>query len=75
MYGPDFVVNAGGLIHLAGMHLGMSDELLQTKNDEIFETTAQILRRGDEMVSTYAAAVDIAEQRIAGVQETGIHAG
>jgi leucine dehydrogenase len=75
VYAPDFVVNAGGLIHLAGMHLGMSDETLQTKNDEIFETTAQILRRGEEMVSTYAAAVYIAEQRISGVQETGIHAG
>jgi hypothetical protein len=56
------------------MHLGMSDELLQTKNGEIFETTAQILRHGDDMVSTYAAAVDVAKQRIAGAQETGIHA-
>lgn len=74
LYAPDFVVNAGGLIHLAGMHLGMSDELLQTKNDEIFETTAQILTRGINSTSTYAAAVEIAEQRIAGTQETGIHA-
>jgi leucine dehydrogenase len=75
LYAPDFVVNAGGLIHLAGMHLGMSDELLQTKNDEIFETTEQILRRGEDSASTYAAAVEIAEQRISGAQETGIHAG
>ncbi len=75
VYGTDFVVNAGGLIHLAGMHLGMSNDLLQTKNNEIFETTAQILSRGEEMTSTYAAAVNIAEQRISGVRETGIHAG
>ena len=57
------------------MHLGMSNDLLQTKNNEIFETTAQILSRGEEMTSTYAAAVNIAEQRISGVRETGIHAG
>ena len=75
VYGPDFVVNAGGLIHLAGMHLGMSDEVLQVKNDEIFDTTAQILQRGEEMDSTYAAAVDIARQRISGARETGVHAG
>jgi leucine dehydrogenase len=75
VYGPDFVVNAGGLIHLAGMHLGMSDEVLQAKNDEIFDTTAQILHRGEEMDSTYAAAVDIAKQRISGAQEMGVHAG
>ncbi|MDP7005877.1 MAG: Glu/Leu/Phe/Val dehydrogenase dimerization domain-containing protein [Phycisphaerales bacterium] len=75
IYGPDFVVNAGGLIHLAGMHLGMSGDLLQSKNDEIFETTTQILKRGEEVSSTYAAAVDIAKQRISGTQELGIHAG
>ena len=74
VYAPDFVVNAGGLIHLAGMHLGMSDELLQTKNDEIFDTSVQILQRGEAASSTYAAAVEIAEQRISGAKETGIHA-
>ncbi|MDG1136722.1 MAG: Glu/Leu/Phe/Val dehydrogenase dimerization domain-containing protein [Phycisphaerales bacterium] len=75
VYAPDFVVNAGGLIHLAGMHLGMIDATLQTKNDEIFETSLQILQRGEAASSTYAAAVEIAEQRISGAKETGIHAG
>lgn len=75
LYGPDFVVNSGGLIHLAGMHLGMSEDVLQIKNDEIFSTTMQILHRGEETTSTYAAAVEIAEQRISGAQETGVHAG
>ena len=75
VYGTDFVVNAGGLIHLAGMHLGMSDDVLQTKNDEIFSTTMQILERSEHSSSTYAAAVEIAEQRIAGGQETEVHAG
>ena len=75
LYGPDFVVNAGGLIHLAGMYLGLSDDTLQTKNDEIFDTTTQVLQRGESTASTYAAAIEIAEQRISGGQETEVHAG
>ena len=43
MYGTDFVVNAGGLIHLAGMHLGMSDDELTNSKTMKFSTTQQIL--------------------------------
>ena len=75
LYAPDFVVNAGGLIHLAGMYLGLSDETLQTKNDEIFDTTEQVLQLGENTASTYAAAFEIAEQRISGGRETEVHAG
>jgi len=75
VYGPDFVVNAGGLIHLAGLHLGMSEELLLTKIDDIFDTTSIILQRGETAASTNAAAVEIAKQRIAEGQETEVHAG
>ena len=73
MYAPDFVVNAGGLIHLAGLHLGMTTEQLQLKNDEIFDTTVRILEDGENASSTYAAAVSLAKQRIAG-GETQCHA-
>jgi leucine dehydrogenase len=75
LYAPDFVVNAGGLIHLAGMYLGLSDETLQTKNDEIFDTTEQVLQLGENTASTFAAAFEIAEQRISGGRETEVHAG
>ncbi|MEE2912835.1 MAG: Glu/Leu/Phe/Val dehydrogenase dimerization domain-containing protein [Planctomycetota bacterium] len=75
VYGPDFVVNAGGLIHLAGIYLGLNDHTLQTKNDEIFDTTTQVLGLGENTASTYAAAIEIAEQRISGGQETEVHAG
>ena len=75
VYGTDFVVNAGGLIHLAGMHLGMGNDELQLKNDEVFGTTQQILQRSENASSTYAAAVEIAKQRIADGQETEVHAG
>ena len=74
LYGPDFVVNAGGLIHLAGLHLGMSEETLQQKNDEIFDTTVEILERGESTASTYAAAVEVAKNRIERGQETELHA-
>jgi leucine dehydrogenase len=74
VYGTDFVVNAGGLIHLAGMHLGMSDDELIRKNDEIFNTTQQILEHTTRASSSYAAAVEIAEQRIADGQGLGVHA-
>ena len=75
VYGTDFVVNAGGLIHLAGMHLGMSDAELASKNDGIFTTTQQILEYTEHASSSYAAAVEIAEQRIADGQGLGVHAG
>ena len=74
VYAPDFVVNAGGLIHLAGLHLGMSSEQLQQKNEEIFDTTLQILVDGSNASSTYAAAVDLAQSRIATGGETQCHA-
>ena len=74
IYGPDFVVNAGGLIHLAGLHLGISPEILKAKNDEIFDTTQEILNCGETAASTYAAAVEIAEHRLKGAQETEVHA-
>ncbi|MBC8203540.1 MAG: Glu/Leu/Phe/Val dehydrogenase [Planctomycetes bacterium] len=73
IYAPDFVVNAGGLIHLAGLHLGMTMEQLQQKNDEIFDTTVRILEDGENATSTYAAAVGLAKRRIAG-GETQCHA-
>lgn len=63
-YAPDFVVNAGGVIHLSGLHLGYTDERLAQMNDEIYDTTMQILT-DSESPSTYAAAVNLAQRRIA----------
>lgn len=63
-YAPDFVVNAGGVVHLAGLHLGYSQPQLEKKNEEIYDTTTQILT-DSESPSTYAAAVNLARKRIA----------
>lgn len=78
IYAPDFVVNAGGVIHLAGLYLGMTMEELMRMNDQIEETTAQILQEGESLVSTYAAAVALAQRRIAEGAKTRreqVHAG
>lgn len=74
LYAPDFVVNAGGLIHLAGLYIKMTSEELDKKITEIETTTTEILRKGETLESTYAAAVALARQRIAdGAKET-VHA-
>ncbi|MHC4990384.1 MAG: Glu/Leu/Phe/Val family dehydrogenase [Planctomycetota bacterium] len=62
LYAPDFVVNAGGLIHLAGLYLKMTPEELDQKNADIETTTAQILRESGTMPSTHAAAVAYARR-------------
>lgn len=75
LYAPDFVVNAGGLIQLAGLYLKMTDDELDAKNAEIEATTAEILGKGESMESTYAAAVALAKQRIAVGRNEKITAG
>jgi leucine dehydrogenase len=65
VYGPDFVVNAGGLIHLAGLYLKMCPKELEAKHAAIEATTLQVLRDGESMPSTHAAAVAYARKQIA----------
>ena len=65
IYSPDFVVNAGGVIELAGLYLDYSREKLDEMNDRIRDTTMQILKDGESMASTFQAAIALAKQRIA----------
>jgi len=74
-FAPDFVVNAGGVIELSGLYLGWSREELDRKNDEIEATTAEILDKGQSMQSNYAAAVAVAQERIAAAAQEKVHAG
>jgi leucine dehydrogenase len=64
LYGPDFVVNAGGLIRLAGLYLGMTEAALDKKVAQIEETTLAVLKEGERDSSTHAAAVAYAKRRI-----------
>ena len=73
VYVPDFVANAGGLIHLAGIYVDMSEEGRQQKIAEIEPTVLQILRDAESAPSTFAAAVALARQRIA--EDAKVHAG
>jgi leucine dehydrogenase len=65
LYAPDFVVNAGGLIRLAGLYLGMTEQQINQKIDQIEHTTMQILDQGESLPSAHAAAIEVGRQRIA----------
>ncbi len=64
VYAPDFISNAGGVIRLAGLYLGMTEAQVDTKVDEIEETTLTILKNTANHASAYDAAVAFAKQRI-----------
>jgi len=66
LYGPDFIVNAGGLIHLAGLYLGLTPPELEAKIDDIESTTLRVFELAGQHDSTAHAAVALAEERIAG---------
>ena len=64
LYSPDFVANAGGLIRLAGLYLGMTEGEIDEKIVEIERTTAAVLKQSNGG-STGAAAVAFAKAKIA----------
>ena len=47
LYSPDFVANAGGLIRLAGLYLGMTEGEIDEKIVEIERTTAAVLKQSN----------------------------
>ncbi len=77
LYAPDFIVNAGGLIHLAGTYLEMSEAELEAKINEIELTTSHILEiSADRMIAGNQAAMELARHRIrTGSVEERLHAG
>ena len=64
LYGPDFVVNAGGLIRLAGLYLGMTEGQINQKIEQIEHTTTSVLKEANTAHSTHEAAVAYAKRRI-----------
>jgi leucine dehydrogenase len=67
LYAPDFVVNAGGVLSLAGLEtLGWTGDELDRRLKNIGATLQQVFAAADEAaVSTDAAARRLAEERIA----------
>lgn len=64
LYSPDFIANAGGLIRLGGLHLGMTEQVIDQKVAAIEETTLTVLRESVNAASTSDAAISYARRRI-----------
>lgn len=62
LYAPDYVINAGGLIHVTMM----DPDKVQAKVNEIYDTLLEIFSRADEeQAATSFVAEEIAKERIA----------
>jgi len=64
LYVPDFIANAGGVIHLAGLHVGYSDQQLAQKIADIEATALQVMGDAGQHTSTHAAAVALGDRKI-----------
>jgi leucine dehydrogenase len=66
LYAPDYVINAGGAIGVAGTEqLGWSEDQVNAALERIGETLREVYRRSiDQGISTAAAAEAIAEERL-----------
>jgi leucine dehydrogenase len=66
VYVPDFIANAGGVIHLAGLYLGYTPQQLAQKVADIETTAQQVLQDAESAsITAHAAAVKVAERKIA----------
>jgi len=65
LYAPDFVINAGGLIHIAGAWLGWSAEQTEQRIDGIGQTLRQIFRQAGSG-NTHLEAFKLARSRLTG---------
>ena len=66
LFGPDYVVNAGGIICVAGQIFGWSDSEIERRTRAIAETIAEVFRRADAANEpTNVVADRMARERIA----------
>lgn len=73
VYAPDFLINAGGLINVYSEIKGYQRENALKQTRAIFDTTLEILKKAEiENITTHAAALEIAEQRINSFKENQI---
>lgn len=64
LYAPDFVANAGGLIRLGGLYLGMTEAQVDAKVAAIETTMGAVLGESANATSTSDAAIAYAKRRI-----------
>ena len=70
-YGPDYLVNSGGLIRCQEevFERPTEDFTIYSKVTQIYDQTLHVIKLADELgISTAAAADWIAEERIAGAR-------
>ena len=64
IYAPDFIANAGGLIRLAGLYIGLTEDEIDKKVERIEQTTLEVHSDTRNYASGYDAAVAFARKRI-----------
>jgi leucine dehydrogenase len=65
IYTPDFLINAGGLIHVFAEFESYDKQEAIRKTENIYNTTLEILERANaNNMATNTAAVTIANERI-----------
>ena len=65
LYAPDYVVNAGGIMHVYGELVGEAEGWSMKRAESIYDTTLQVFKRAEEEGITPAQASDLmAEERI-----------
>ena len=65
LYAPDFLINAGGLINVYSKIKGYDKEHAINQTRAIYDTTLEIFKKAElDEITTHAAALVIAEQRI-----------
>ncbi|MFG0273746.1 MAG: Glu/Leu/Phe/Val dehydrogenase dimerization domain-containing protein [Phycisphaerales bacterium] len=71
IYCPDFVVNGGGLIRLAGLYVGWDEEKINSQIRNIEQVTLAILNQTDKHGDAHTAAIAYAEERIRAGKKSG----
>jgi len=64
-YAPDFLVNSGGIINVYSELIGYNRELAYAQTQNIYNQTLEIFKKAkSEKITTFKAAMQIAEKRI-----------
>lgn len=71
IYCPDFVVNGGGLIRLAGLYVGWSEERINQQIRAIEPITLDILKTVEKHGDAHTAAIAYAESKIKAGKKSG----
>lgn len=72
LYAPDYVINAGGLINVAGELEGYNEKVAMDKASRIYDTVLNIYEVAEEHnIPTIAASNRIAEERMRAVGRVG----